>query len=260
MLKINDYLNRLARNEDEKRFIARISDLVTKAAQGVAGVSDFLDLRQQELAQVVAVNEPAIGWQLQGGYAEAERKRLVVYPEWQFDAEDGIVCLRICYKEFKDASLGHRDYLGAVLNLGIKREKLGDIVVQDTTAFLFADIGLADYICQQLQRVKHSSVAVEKMNREGLVFQSPELKTMRASLASLRLDAVIAAAYNLSRSEVNGLIESGQVKLNQLEVYKCSAPIKIGDLISVRGKGRFRLEEVGGISRKGRCQVKLSHW
>ncbi len=259
MLKINDYLNRLARNDDEKRLIGRINELVKKAAHGSAA-SDFLDLRQQELAQAVAVNESAVGWDLQGGYEAAERKRLVVYPEWEINSQAGIACLRISYSEFKNVSIGHRDYLGAVLNLGIKREKLGDIVLQDSNAFLFVDIGLTDFICQNLLRVKHSNVSVEMMEQEAFIFQSPVLQTIKVSLASLRLDAAVAAAYNLSRSDVDVLIEAGHVKINQLEVNKYSAPIKTGDLVSVRGQGRFRLEVIGGISRKGRYYVEISRW
>ncbi|MDD3364818.1 MAG: YlmH/Sll1252 family protein [Syntrophomonas sp.] len=258
MINMNDYLIKLARNDDEKRLIARLDELVQKAVHGIYGHGDFLDLRQQELAQAVAVNELAIAWQLNGGYEEAERKRLVVYPEWEVEPNARLAYLRIRHKEFKEQSIGHRDYLGAVLNLGIKREKLGDIVVQNGAAFLIADIELADFICQQLTRVKHCNVEVEMIPDEAFVFEPPELTELQLSLASLRLDAIIAAAFNLSRSDVSALIEGGKVRINQMEIYKCSAPVKAGDLISVRGLGRFRLDEVGGITRKGRYRVLVS--
>lgn len=219
-----------------------------------------MDLRQQELARAAAVNESGIGWRLWGGYEDAERKRLVVYPEWEAEGQDKIACLRISCKDFKDQSIGHRDYLGAVLNLGIKREKLGDIAVQEGKAYLFADLGLADYICQQLERVKNTSVAVESIDMCEFIFQTPELGIVKASLASLRLDAAVAAAFNLSRANVETLIQAGNVKINQMETTKPSAAIKEGDLVSVRGQGRFRLEEVGGLSRKGRYHVQISRW
>jgi len=257
---MNVYLHGLARNDDEKRLIARCSELVQKAGQGLAGTSDFLDLRQQELARAVAVNATATGWQLHGGYPEAERQRLIVYPEWEMAPDARIACLRISHSDFQAGSIGHRDYLGAILNLGIKREKLGDIVLRETDAYLFADLGLADFIAQQLQRVKHSSVTVTLINPDDFIFQPAELKTIKASLASLRLDASIAAAFNLSRSDVDALIAAGQVKLNQMEIYKCAAPVKAGDLISVRGQGRFYLDKIGGISRKGRYQVEIGRW
>lgn len=257
---MNDYLIKLACNEDEKRIIARLIELAQRAVDGIGGASDFLDLRQQELARAVAVNHPDIIWRLDGGYEEAERQRLTVAPLWETEPDNRITYLRIIHKEFKQQSLGHRDYLGAVVNLGLKREKLGDIVVQDNIAFLIVDVSIADFICQQLNRVKHCSVAVEIISRTDFVYEPPELKTIQISLASLRLDAAIAAAFKLSRSEVDNYIEGGAAKINHREVYKCSAAIKAGDLISVRGLGRFRLEEMGGTSRKGRHYVKISRY
>jgi RNA-binding protein YlmH len=254
---MNDYLSKLARNEDEKFLVARLEQLVQKAAQGLAGCSVFLDLRQQELARAVAVNALDIGWHMDGGYEEAERKRLLVFPEWVEEAEARIAWLRIRHHEFQEQALGHRDYLGAILNLGLKREKIGDIVVQNGEAVLLADIDLADFICQQLSRVKHSRVRVETMSAEEFVFQPGEQKLILATLASLRLDAAIAAAFHLSRSDVDALIESGNVKINQLQANKCAVPVKAGDLISVRGWGRCRLDEVGPTTRKGRHHVRF---
>lgn len=257
---MNQYLLNLARNDDEKRLLSRVDELLQKASQGRTLCSDFLDIRQQELAQAVMDNEASIGWCFEGGYPDAERKRLLIYPDWEDEAQAGIACLKIKPQAIGPVDLGHRDYLGALLNLGISRTKLGDIVLQNEAAFVFVEPNLSDYICQQLSRVKHSSVTIEQFDPDNFIFRSPALKTIKVSLASLRLDAAIAAAYNLSRSDVDKLIEAGNAKINQLEVYKSSAPVKAGDLISVRGHGRFRFEEVGGITRKNRCWVQISIW
>ena len=254
---MNDYLVKSARNDDEKHLIARLHDLAQRAAHGAGGQSGFLDLRQQELAEAVAVNETSVVWHLDGGYQEAERKRLVVYPDWEAESDPRIAFVQISHK-YKDQSIAHRDYLGAVLNLGLKREKLGDIVVQNSGAFLIADIDLVDFICRQLTRVKHCSVLAEVISSEEFVFKPPDSTALQVSMASLRLDAAIAAAFNLSRSDVDSIIETGNVKINHMETSKSSAPVKAGDLISVRGLGRFRLEEVGGLSRKGRYHVHIN--
>jgi RNA-binding protein YlmH len=257
---MNDYLNKLARNDDEKRLLARLNELVQNAIHGTCGQSDFMDLHQQELAQALAVSVSGINWSLNGGYDEAERKRLLVTPEWEADADTGIAYLRISHKRFKDQAIGHRDYLGAILNLGIKREKLGDIIVQNDIAFIIVDADLMNFICQQLLKVKYSSVLVEKIKKEEIIFTPPELTVLQLTLASLRLDAAVAGAFNLSRTNVDNMIEAGNVKLNQMELYKSSAPVQAGDLISVHGLGRFRLEEIGGITRKGRYRVQISRW
>lgn len=88
----------------------------------------------------------------------------------------------------------------------------------------------------------------------------PELTTLQFTLASLRLDAAVAVAYHLSRSGADNLIEAGKVRLNQREIYKGSVPVKAGDLISVQGLDRFRLDDIGGVSRKGRYHVQISRW
>ncbi|MEN6461160.1 MAG: YlmH/Sll1252 family protein [Syntrophomonas sp.] len=257
---MNDYLNNIARTDEEKRLLARLNELVQKAVHGICGQSDFIDLRQQELARAVAVSESGINWYLNGGYDEAERKRLLVSPEWEVDPDTRIAYLRINHKKFKEQSIGHRDYMGAILNLGIKREKLGDIIVQNDMAYVIVDVDMVDFICQQLSRVKHGSVLVEEITKEEFIFTPPELTIVQLTLASLRLDAAIAGAYNLSRSGAENVIEAGNVKLNQMEIFKSSAQVKNGDLISVQGLGRFQLKEIGGLSRKGRYRVQISRW
>lgn len=257
---MKDYLMKMVSNHDEKLLMARLNELAQKALQGTAGQSDFLDLHQQEMAKAVAASEPSLGWKFYGGYDEAERKRLIVFPEWEDDANARIAYLRITIKAPSEESLSHRDYLGAVLNLGIKREKLGDIAVHNSGAFLIADDTLADYICQNLMRVKQKHVRVEEIRFDDFQYESPLLHSLQVSIASLRLDAAVAAAYNLSRSAVENLIAGGQVKLNHREIYKSSAPLKPGDLITVRGQGRFRLGNVEGLTRKGRCRVWIYLW
>jgi RNA-binding protein YlmH len=258
VIRLHHYLLRLARNDDEKRLISRLDELVERTARERAGYSDFLDLRQQDLARAVAVNAYDISWQLVGGYEEAERKRLVVYPEWQTEADTNIAFVRIESKQFGEPSLGHRDYLGAVLNLGLKREKLGDIIVQDDGAILIADQGLADFICQQLIKVKHITVTAKEISGLEFFYSAPQLKAAKFTVASLRLDAVVAGAFKLSRADVDEYVEGGNIKINHLEVLKGSVPVSAGDLISVRGLGRFRLNQVGGTSRKGRHFVSIS--
>lgn len=260
VLIMNNYLNSLARNENEKLLISRIHSLVARASQGIGSRSDFLDLRQQDLARAAAVNGENIEWELSGGYNEAERKRLLAYPFWETKVETKIACLKIRHKEFPGQSIGHRDYLGAVLNLGLKREKLGDIVLQQDVAFMFADNDIADYLTCQLTRVRHFAVSAETIKVCDFIYQPPNLTTLQVNLPSLRLDAAIASVYNLSRTQVDKYVESGDARINHLEILKPSAEIKVGDLISVRGLGRFRLDELGGLSRKGRQYVKISRW
>ncbi|MEN6324726.1 MAG: YlmH/Sll1252 family protein [Syntrophomonas sp.] len=256
---MKDYMVKMASNNDEKLLMARLNELVQKALQGTAGQSEFLDLHQQKLAAAVASGESVV-WKLYGGYDEAERKRLLVYPEWQAEGDARIAYLRISLNGSQEETLSHRDYLGAILSLGIKREKVGDIIVHSSGAFIIVDDALADYICQQLTRVKHKHIGVEQICFDEFQYEPPELTSLEVNLASLRLDGAVAAVYNLSRSAVESLIEGGQIKLNHKEINRSATLLKPGDLITVRGQGRFRLEDVGGLTRKGRCRVRLFRW
>ena len=260
MLATNHYLIALTRNDDEKRLLSRMDELLQKALQGRTVCSDFLDLRQLELTRAVMAQGNSIGWRFDGGYEFSERQRLVVYPDWEPEGLASIACLKITPQSIGPIDLGHRDYLGAILNLGISRAKLGDIVLQNDCAFVFVDQNLADYICQQLSRVKHSSVSLEVIQPEDFVYQPAQPVIRKVTLASLRLDAAIAAAYDISRSEAVDLIEKQQVKINQMQLDKSAVALEQGDLVSVRGRGRFRIEAIGGQSRKGRYQVEISRW
>lgn len=254
---MNDYFVNMAHNESEKMILARMHDLLGRAERGAICRSPFLDLRQQELARAVASSSTDINWQISGGYEQAERKRMVIGPPWCEDLEDNIDLLRIESRDPQGKNLGHRDYLGAALNLGLNREKLGDIVVQEGAAILFLERELRDFLVHNLRRVKHSPVKVEAMARQDFVFQVPENHLINSTIASLRLDAVIAAAFHLSRSEVDALIIAGRVKVNQVDASKCSLLMRVGDLISVQGQGRFRLYSVGNATRKGRLHATL---
>lgn len=259
---MNQYLMNLTANMEERYLVARLYELAQKALQGISGRSDFLDLRQQTLGEAVAVQYADIVWKMDGGFEEAERKRLLLSPAWEDedDMDNHIQYIQIKPTDKKETSLGHRDYLGAIMTLGIKREKFGDILVQEREAFCVVDESLTDYLCQQLERVGHSKVVTDKINREDLRLSESEPTQINCTISSLRLDAVLAAACKISRSEAADLIEAGRVQLNHQVIEKIAASVKLDDLLSVRGLGRIRLDEIGGLSKKGRCRVRISRW
>ena len=259
---MNQYLINLTANMEERYLVARLDELAQKALQGISVRSDFLDLRQQVLGEAVAVQYADIIWKMDGGFEAAERKRLLLSPAWE-DADDmdnHIHYILIKPTDKKETSLGHRDYLGAIMNLGIKREKIGDILVQEREAYAMVDESLTNYLCQQLERVGHSKVVTEKIN--GAVLSLPESEPLQinCTIPSLRLDAVLAAACKISRSDAVTLIEAGRVQLNHQVIEKSAAVVKVDDLLSVRGQGRIRLDEVQGVSKKGRYRVRISRW
>ncbi|HNX28931.1 MAG TPA: YlmH/Sll1252 family protein [Syntrophomonadaceae bacterium] len=259
---MNQYLINLTVNTEERYLAARLDDLAQQALQGNSVRSDFLDLRQQTLGEAVAVQYADILWKMDGGFDAAERKRLLLGPVWEDEEamDNHIEYIQIKPTDKNETSLGHRDYLGAIMNLGIKREKFGDILVHEREAFVLVDKSLTDYLCQQLERVGHSRVVTERINREDLRLPKSEPAQINCTIPSLRLDAVLATACKISRSEAAALIEAGRVQLNHQVTEKIAAPIKVDDLLSVRGQGRIRLDEIQGISKKGRYRVRIFRW
>ena len=194
-----------------------------------------------------------------GGCEIAERKMIRFGDEKDigYVIDFPIVALRISPLAAKFADkLNHRDFLGALMNLGIKREVLGDIYVKDKAALVFCKDTIANYIMENLTRVKHTSVKVEVSdNTDDLI--TPTLEDKVIQVASVRIDAVIAKAYNMSRQEVLTPFKSGFVFLNGRVCTENAKTLSSGDIISDRGYGKFEFAEELNVSKKGKTNCKI---
>ena len=177
-----------------------------------------------------------------------------------FPWEYPITCLKIepLAAKFSE-SLTHRDFLGAVLNLGIERSVIGDILVQEHTAWIFCHNKIADYIIENLTRVRHTAMKISKVDNPEH-FPTPHFETISGTCASVRLDTLIGLAFQSSRSSMVSFIEGGQVFVNGKLITSNGYEPKDGDIVSVRGKGRFRYEGILGQTKKGRYSIKLSRY
>lgn len=193
-----------------------------------------------------------------GGYEGAERKRLILYPEY---TEPSCDMANICLLQFQGrldfVSVNHRDFLGAIMSLGLRREKLGDLLVTDTGCALFVQQEVAAYMMQNELRVKHVPLTVNEVSLD--TFQPPEqnIKELHIMVASMRLDTILAHGLNLSRSKAMDLIQAGRVKVNHSEVTDNDYLCRQEDLISCRGFGRIRVGEQSGETKKGKLKVCL---
>lgn len=174
-----------------------------------------------------------------------------------YEAAFPIQCIEILplVEKFGE-ELGHRDYLGALMNLGIERSTLGDLVISGKHAFLFCTEKMAPYILDTLDKVRHTSVRCQPAAQipESTVTRL-ERKTVQVS--AVRLDSVIAKAYNLSRSDSAALFRAKKVFVNGRLNENNSGQLKPGDKVTVRGFGRFCYVETAGESRKGKLNVAL---
>lgn len=184
-----------------------------------------------------------------GGYEEAERRMLSFYQLGE-EVLFPISCLKIQAK----AELTHRQVLGSVLALGLEREIIGDILLEGNTANLYCMTHMANHIASQLSSVGKQNVEVQILeNLPDATQQKGEIE--RLHLSSLRVDALLAAALHLSRSNALALLAQQKVLLNHSPCEKADKKLGLGDILSVRGFGRIKLIELGNISRKGRQLV-----
>ena len=193
----------------------------------------------------------------------AERKVGMFLPSYLEEGDESMLpvsCVHILPLNEKFADkLSHRDYLGALMNLGIERHKTGDIVTDGTRAWLFCMTDLADYICENLGQVRHTRVYAEIGEVPAEVLQ-PEFETIEGSVASVRLDALLALAFKTSRSKMVPCLEAGQVFVNGRLVMSASEVPAKGAIVSVRHMGRFVYRGVKSETRKGRLFVTVDRY
>lgn len=241
--------------EEEKLLIDRISDLERRCKRDCKPqFSHFLDGLEQA---VISENcyLPDCNTCFFGGFFDAERKLYGVFPEWEEPSDFPVSLLEITHNF--GGELSHRDYLGSILGLGIERNKTGDILINENTAYVFVENSIASFIADNLKKIGSRGVKVRISDINDITLPEKKFLKIDTVCASLRLDAVVGAATVLARAKASNLIEAGLVKVNHREQLQGSKQVLKGDLISIRGYGRFILEEVGNETRKGRIHIIL---
>lgn len=222
--------------------------------KGLIRYTRFLDPAEAHEAQRLA---SSFGAQFRswGGYDRAERIIGCFYPygEQIETSEFPIVCLHSRYAS-KFCSITHRDLLGAFMSLGLTRSCIGDMIIVEDDIYLFAHKQMADFIAQSMSSAGRTPLDFRALNKAPEI-PEPDGTEFSSVVSSLRLDAVLAAAYRLSRSESAELIRSGMVKVDHLPCDRIDMQLKDNTLLSLRGKGRVRLVSVNGLTRKQRIGI-----
>ena len=252
-----------ARNDEERYLMRHIEDLADAAfSRGIARYSAFLSDREQDLARA-ALGRAGVrdGWRFDGGWPEAERRVLCLEPEYSY-GECPVRCVQLQCRALPGAALpAHKDYLGSLMGLALKREALGDILLPANapgTAYVFALEPAAQLICRELFQAGHTELTTELLTLDEVPqFPQAEREMHSATVSSLRLDAVLAAMLHCSRGQASELIEAGRVEINHLPADKPHAQVYEGDVFTVRGKGRFNLTALPGKSRKDRSIIEF---
>lgn len=245
--------------EKNEFFLKRVRELANLSYQrDIVTFSDFLNLNEQNIVSSLKQQFPQVVMETFGGYDNAERQMVAFHPDaLAFTWEYPIDCLKIEPKAIKfSENLSHRDYMGALLNLGVDRSVIGDIIVQEKAAWFFCQSKMTEFFLENLCRVRHTNILITKVN-DPEEFPHPNLESINGTCASVRLDSLIALAFKASRSSMVSYIESGQVLVNGKLITSNGYEPKEGDIVSVRGKGRFIFDGVSHQTKKGRCGVHI---
>ena len=234
--------------------IKRISYQAEKLADGLT-FFDFYDPSQQMHINRELRNGYVYPYFF-GGHSLCERKMLCLSSE-KVDNEEKIIwpmSLCVCKINFP---VDHRMVLGAVMSLGITRETLGDIIIDEDRIQIVAKDHIAQFIAMNIEKLNNHKVHFKDSPIENIIISEPKTTFFNVSVASLRLDAIISSACGMSREVATEIIKKGKVKINHEEKTKPSQIAEIGDLFSVRGIGRFLLEESIGTTKKGRIKITI---
>lgn len=246
-------------NKEEELFQKRLEELAPCAGQrDIVCFTDFMNLNELNIFHNSLQKFSFVKWKTFGGYESAERQMAAFIPdalsyEWEFP----ISCLKITPLNKKFAEkLTHRDYLGAILNLGIDRSKIGDIILGEEGTWFFCHNTLSFFLCDEIHRIRHTEVSCME-EESGIPAFSMHRESVTGSVSSVRLDSVIALAFKGSRSALTKLIGEGKVFVNGRLVTSNGYGLKEEDIISVRGMGKFKYLGERSRSKKGKILVEI---
>ncbi|MDW7675690.1 MAG: YlmH/Sll1252 family protein [Bacillota bacterium] len=256
-MEVRDLLSNIVKDASQREQVQIILDKAARAGKNhKLMITDFLEPGIIGIAIPFLKNLTEIKYQIAGGYHQAERARLIFMPAWdQQDETSANISFIIVEGNNQLAKLSHRDFLGALIGLGIKREKIGDLLLVESGCQVILDSDFVDYIRFNLTKVGSLKVNVRELIKDQLVVPSDNSKAETKTVASLRLDVILAAGFNISRDKAAAYIQGEKVKLNHIYNNNNACQVKEGDLISCRGKGRLQLIEVSGETKKGRIKI-----
>lgn len=259
-----ELLNRCAAGDEETRLVlARALDKLELAdRRGIPACTAFLSPAQRAAVEnlIRACGHPR--HLFAGGYPDAERAVCVFLPDWMeednWPTDEYLAALQ--FSAPAGAKLTHRDWLGSLMGLGLTREKIGDLLAEENHCQIILLAETMPIVRAQLEQVSRWSVRGTDIPLEALTPPQHTVKLIRDTFATLRLDAVTASAFSMSRSKASDLIASGRVALNHVECTKPDRQVAEGDTITCRGSGKCIIKQISGQSKKGRIMAELERF
>lgn len=255
-------IEKIAHDSADRVLLAKLWDKINAGIRrNIPANTGFLSPREQEMAKYLFGEEP--GLVFFGGYEDAERRMLVYLPDYLdeeslYDEGAPLICLRAAF--FENDNLSHRDFLGALMGAGIARETVGDICVGKGCCDFFVTAEIAPYIEQNFLSAGRTKLHLSRIPLCQAQIPEPEVKEIKDTLASLRLDSVISSGFRIGRNLAAQYVSAGKAAINGLPCEKPDKPIEEGAKISVRGLGKIKLVSVNGRTKKDRISVTIHRY
>ncbi len=234
---------------------ARIEDTIRLCQKrGMPCFLGFLDLREQAETSRILNRMTAVSWCLYGGYDEAERRILSVFPDYIDEGSLYYPMTAVAFRYREERVLTHRDFLGTLLSLGIRRDKIGDILCGNGFSVAFLRDEIAAFVCEQIERIGGEGVKILP-DYQGELPIHREYETIRETVASPRLDVIVKTLTRLSREKAAELIRGGTVSVDHRPTDSVSLMLSSPCTVSIRGYGRFLIDQIGPETKKGRLTL-----
>ena len=255
-------IEKIAKTPEDRMLLAKLWDKINAGIRkNIPAHTCFLSPRELEMASFL-FGKPE-GLHAFGGYGDAERKMLIYLPDYLeetalYDEDSPLICLRATF--YQEDSPSHRDFLGALMGAGIGRETVGDICVDKSSCDFFVTEEIAPYILQNFTSAGRTRVHLEKIPVPDANIPEPEVKEIRDTMASLRLDSVISSGFRIGRSLAAQYVNAGKVAIDGLPCEKPDKTVAEGAKISVRGLGKIKLTAINGKTKKDRISVVIHRY
>ena len=264
-----DILNKLT-NEEDKLLVSKLLDKIEfTTRRNKIEYTDFLDMRQRQLLEKVMSEIKYTNYITFGGYKTAERTVIITYPEKlkeifkedRFEYSTVMEIIRIVLPNELKGIYSHRNYLGGVIKIGMKREKIGDIITRHEGADLIVLKEASKYILNGLKElIRFSKSEFEEIKIEDLKVEEPKTEKINIIIPSMRIDSIVSEIIRTSRAKATETIKEEKVFVNHELILKGSKEVKTNDIITVRGKGRFKVGEILNNTKKGNLVLEVEKY
>lgn len=255
-------IEKIARTPEDRLLLAKLWDKINAGMRrNIPAATCFLSPRELEMSRYLFGD--AEGLHTFGGFEGAERQMLIYVPEYMeldtlLEEDAPLCCLRATF--FEEDNLSHRDFLGALMGAGIGRETVGDICVGKGYCDFFVTAEIAPYILQSFTSAGRTKLSISQIPLADASIPAPEVKEIKDTLASLRLDSVISSGFRIGRSLAAQYVSAGKAAIDGLPCEKPDKAVAEGAKISVRGLGKIKLASIGNRTKKDRISVVIHRY